>query len=110
MKRKDTKVYADIVENYCSTRHYVEYKKKEISNSYEGIGRAKATYDTIVNKNNAEIRMWYNTYVDILRMNAGMSENIIEEKTEKIKELEHILKEDLDKLYDEWLIKEHLKK
>jgi len=114
MKRKDTKVYQSIVEDYCSTRHNVEFRKESISESYENIGRAKAAYDMLANKNNEEIKKWYNFYTDMLRMSAGMTENLIKGEPEKVKALEHTLKEDYlddtEKLYDEWLAKEHLKR
>lgn len=114
MKRKDTKVYQSIVEDYCSTRHNVEFRKESISESYENIGRAKAAYDMLANKNNEEIKKWYNFYTDMLRMNVGMTENLIKGEPEKVKALKHTLKEDYlddtEKLYDEWLAKEHLKR
>ena len=113
MKRKDTKVYENTVENYCYTRLVVEDRQKSIADSYEKIGRAKAMYDTLVNNNNEEIKKWYNCYTEMLRMNAGMSENLLEGEPEKLKCLASVLEEDydedVDKLYNEWRIKEHLK-
>ena len=68
----------------------------------------------LANKNNEEIKKWYNFYTDMLRMNASMTENLIKGEPEKVKELEYTLKEDYlddtEKLYDEWLVKNHLKK
>jgi len=114
MKRKDTKVYENTVENYCSTRYLIECRQKSIADSYEKIGRAKAKFDTIAIRDDEEIKKWYNCYTEMLRMNAGMTENLLEGEPEKLKHIASVLKEeyneDVDKLYDEWLIKEHFKK
>ena len=113
MRRKDTKVYEGTVEKYCSTRHLVESNNKILKSSYDDMESAKAAYDALPNKDNKEITTWYNSYVGMLKMSTGMTENLNKGYSEELEWLEGALvydyEEDLDRLYDEWLVKKHLK-
>ena len=105
MKRKNTKLYQEIVNKYCAARSSVESTQKEIDEYYVKIGKAKKKFDSL----NAtpvmddEIKEWYDGYTNIIQWTVGLMENNIKYDKERMQRSGEILiadyEENLDELY-----------
>ena len=102
MKKKDTKCYKDLVEDYCSSRFEVEILDYLISNANENIEQSQKKYAEIDN-GDMMIKSWFDAYVMINQYNI---DNSISNKESYAKSMENSGKllieyydEDLDKLY-----------
>jgi hypothetical protein len=106
MKRKDTKIYKELVDNYCGIRRTVECYQKEVNNGYMMIGRAKKKFDSLglSLKEDEDIKEWYRGYTDVLQMSVGMAEHSLKDNQERLDSLSKVLvedyEEDLDLLYE----------
>ena len=105
MKRKDTKCYRDLVENYCSSRLHFENAEESISNAKENIEKSFEKYAELDNDDSI-IKSWFDAFM-------GMSKSIIEMNTinkdycgKRMEECGKLLVsdygEDLEKLYEEY--------
>ena len=102
MKRKDTKCYKELVEDYCSSRFEVETADYLISNTKENIEKSQKKYAEMDNVD-VMIKSWFDAYVMINQYNI---DNSISNKESYAKSMENSGKllieyydEDLDKLY-----------
>ena len=102
MKRKDTKCYKELVEEYCSSRLALETADYLISNAKENIEKSQKKYAEIDN-GDIMIKSWFDAYVMINQYNI---DNSISNKESYAKSMENYGKllidyydEDLDKLY-----------
>ena len=102
MKRKDTKCYKELVEDYCSSRLALETADYLISNAKENIEKSQKKYAEIDN-GDMMIKSWFDAYVMINQYNI---DNSISNKESYAKSMENSGKllieyydEDLDKLY-----------
>ena len=102
MKRKDTKCYKELVEDYCSSRLALETADYLISNAKENIEKSQKKYAEIDN-GDMMIKSWFDAYVMINQYNIDTS---ISNKESYAKSMENSGKllieyydEDLDKLY-----------
>ena len=102
MKRKDTKCYKELVEDYCSSRLALETADYLISNAKENIEKSQKKYAEIDN-GDMMIKSWFDAYVMINQYNI---DNSISNKESYAKIMENSGKllieyydEDLDKLY-----------
>ena len=102
MKRKDTKCYKELVEDYCSSRLALETADYLISNAKENIEKSQKKYDEIDN-GDMMIKSWFDAYVMINQYNI---DNSMSNKESYAKSMENSGKllieyydEDLDKLY-----------
>ena len=106
MKRKDTKVYKELVDRYCSIRHTVEYRQKQVNEYYVKIGKAKKKFDflSVTPRMDEDIKEWYEGYTGVLQMTVGMMENSLESDKERLESISKTLvedyEEDLDLLYE----------
>ena len=106
MKRKDTKIYKELVDRYCSIRHTVEYQQKQVNEYYVKIGKAKKKFDFLsaTPKMDEDIKEWYEGYTGVLQMTVGMMENSLESDKERLESISKTLvedyEEDLDLLYE----------
>ena len=102
MKRKDTKCYKELVEDYCSSRLALETADYLISNAKENIEKSQKKYAEIDN-GDMMIKSWFDAYVMINQYNIDNSiSNIVSfaiclEFSGKL--LIEYYDEDLDKLY-----------
>lgn len=102
MKRKDTKCYKELVEDYCSSRFEVETADYLISNAKENIEKSQKKYAEIDN-GDMMIKSWFDAFVMINQYNIDIN---ISNKESNAKIMENSGKllieyydEDLDKLY-----------
>lgn len=102
MKRKDTKCYKELVEEYCASRLALETADYLISNAKENIEKSQKKYAEIDN-GDMMIKSWFDAYVMINQYNI---DNSISNKESYAKSMENYGKllieyydEDLDKLY-----------
>ena len=102
MKRKDTKCYKELVEEYCSSRLALETADYLISIAKENIEKSQKKYAEIDN-GDMMIKSWFDAYVMINQYNI---DNSISNKESYAKSMENSGKllieyydEDLDKLY-----------
>ena len=102
MKRKDTKCYKELVEDYCSSRLALETADYLISNAKENIEKSQKKYAEMDN-GDMMIKSWYDAFVMICQYNI---DNSISNKESYAKSMENSGKllieyyeEDLDKLY-----------
>lgn len=102
MKRKDTKCYKELVEEYCSSRLALETADYLISNAKENIEKSQKKYAEMDN-GDMMIKSWFDAYVMINQYNI---DNSISNKESYAKSMENSGKllieyydEDLDKLY-----------
>ena len=102
MKRKDTKCYKELVENYCSSRFALETADHLISNAKEKIEKSQKKYAEMDNVD-VIIKSWFDAYV---RINQYNIDNSMSNKESYAKSMENSGKllieyydEDLDKLY-----------
>lgn len=102
MKRKDTKCYKELVEDYCSSRFEVETADYLISNAKENIEKSQKKYAEIDN-GDMMIKSWFDAFVMINQYNIDIN---ISNKESNAKSMENYGKllieyydEDLDKLY-----------
>ncbi len=102
MKRKDTKCYKELVEEYCSSRLALETADYLISNAKENIEKSQKKYAEMDN-GDMMIKSWFDAFVMINQYNM---DNSISNKESYAKSMENSGKllieyydEDLDKLY-----------
>lgn len=102
MKRKDTKCYKELVEDYCSSRLALETADYLISNAKENIEKSQKKYAEMDN-GDMMIKSWYDAFVMICQYNI---DNSMSNKESYAKSMENSGKllieyydEDLDKLY-----------
>ena len=102
MKRKDTKCYKNLVEDYCSSRFEVETADYLISIAKENIEKSQKKYAEMDNVD-MMIKSWFDAFIVINRYNIN---NSISNKESYVKSMENYGKlliesydEDLDKLY-----------
>ena len=102
MKRKDTKCYKELVEEYCSSRFEVETADYLISNAKENIEKSQKKYAEMDNVD-MMIKSWFDAFVMINQYNIDIN---ISNKESNVKSMENSGKllieyyeEDLDKLY-----------
>lgn len=102
MKRKDTKCYKELVEDYCSSRFEVETADYLISIAKENIEKSQKKYAEIDN-GDMMIKSWFDAFVMINQYNIDIN---ISNKESNAKSMENSGKllieyydEDLDKLY-----------
>lgn len=102
MKRKDTKCYKELVEDYCSSRFEVEILDYLISNANDNIEQSQKKYAEIDN-GDMMIKSWFDAFVMINQYNIDIN---ISNKESNAKSMENSGKllieyydEDLDKLY-----------
>ena len=102
MKRKDTKCYKELVEDYCSSRLALETADYLISNAKENIEKSQKKYAEIDN-GDMMIKSWFDAFVMINQYNI---DNSMSNKESYAKSMENSGKllieyydEDLDKLY-----------
>ena len=102
MKRKDTKCYKELVEDYCSSRLALETADYLISNTKENIEKSQKKYAEMDNVD-VIIKSWFDAYVMINQYNIDIN---ISNKESYAKSMENSGKllieyydEDLDKLY-----------
>ena len=102
MKRKDTKCYKELVEEYCSSRLALETADYLISNAKENIEKSQKKYAEIDN-GDMMIKSWFDAFVMINQYNI---DNSMSNKESYAKSMENYGKllieyydEDLDKLY-----------
>ena len=102
MKRKDTKCYKELVEDYCSSRLALETADYLISNAKENIEKSQKKYAEMDNVD-MMIKSWFDAFVMINQYNI---DNSMSNKESYAKSMENSGKllieyydEDLDKLY-----------
>jgi len=107
MKRKDTKIYSQLVSKYCDARWMVEYHEREISKKLLLLGKAKNRYDEIDTSPilDDEVKEWYNGYTSMINLSIGLMKNNLKYDKEKMEKNGSILaneyEEDLDLLYSQ---------
>jgi hypothetical protein len=105
MKRKDTKCYKDLVDNYCTSRIHVENAEEMISVGKENIEKAFEKYAELDN-DDSMIKAWFDAFMCVNKANIEMStfnKEHYEERMEKYGKL--LVKdygEDLEKLYENY--------
>ena len=103
-KRKDTKVYQQTVEKYCSARRVIETYNEQIERNNSEIEKAKNVLNTLPKElAEGEIKEWYNCYCNIRKTVIGTAKNLIVYHQEDFETCGAILKydyeENLDELY-----------
>ena len=105
MKRKDTKCYKELVEDYCSSRFEVEILDYLISNANENIEQSQKKYAEIDN-GDMMIKSWLDAFVMINQYNIDDSIRQKEFYADSMQKYGKLLidyyGEDLDKLYDDY--------
>ena len=105
MKRKDTKCYKELVEDYCSSRLALETADYLISNAKENIEKSQKKYAEIDN-GDMMIKSWFDAYVMINQYNIDDSIRQKEFYADSMQKYGKLLidyyGEDLDKLYDDY--------
>lgn len=102
MKRKDTKCYKELVEEYCSSRLALETADYLISNAKENIEKSQKKYAEMDNVD-VMIKSWFDAFVMICQYNIDNSMNNKESYAKSMENSGKLLieyyDEDLDKLY-----------
>ena len=107
MKRKDTKIYSQLVSKYCDARWLVEHQENEINENLLLLGKAKNRYDEFGTAPilDDEVRKWYDGYTSIINTTIGIMKSNLRYDKEKMEESGSILvdeyEEDLDLLYSQ---------
>lgn len=105
MKRKDTKCYRDLVENYCSSRLHFENAEESISNAKENIEKSFEKYAELDNDDSI-IKSWFDAFIYMNKANMEVFVYKKEYCEERMEECGKLLVsdygEDLEKLYDEY--------
>ena len=105
MKRKDTKCYKELVEDYCSSRLALETADYLISNAKENIEKSQKKYAEIDN-GDMMIKSWLDAFVMINQYNIDDSIRQKEFYADSMQKYGKLLidyyGEDLDKLYDDY--------
>lgn len=106
MKRKDTKKYKELVDDYCESRMSLESNKETVEEMKENLKKEQEAFDNLPNKDNEHIKCWFEIYTATTMMSVGSLTNMIETVKERINEkgkiIEKDYEEDLDQLYNEW--------
>ena len=105
MKRKDTKCYKELVEEYCSSRLALETADYLISNAKENIEKSQKKYAEIDN-GDMMIKSWLDAFVMVNQYNIDDSIRQKEFYADSMQKYGKLLidyyGEDLDKLYDDY--------
>ena len=105
MKRKDTKCYRDLVENYCSSRLEFETAEDKISDIEETIEKSQKRYAEIGN-DDSMIKAWFDAFIYMNKANMEVFVYKKEHYGGIMEECGNLLVsdygEDLEKLYDEY--------
>jgi hypothetical protein len=103
MKRKDTKCYRDLVENYCSSRLEFESAEDMLSDTKEAIEKSQKRYAEIGN-DDSMIKVWFDAFVYMNKVKIEASMLKKEHYEGIMKECGKLLVsdygEDLEKLYE----------
>ena len=108
MKRKGTKIYQSLVDQYCRTRHRVEQRQADIDRYEADIERAKNKFDSLpVNlQEDEDIKKWYDGYTGTLNCFSSMTRHNQLNDKEDMEESGDMLvdeyEEDLDVLYSSY--------
>ena len=105
MKRKDTKCYKELVEEYCASRLALETADYLISNAKENIEKSQKKYAEMDNVD-MMIKSWFDAFVMINQYNIDDSIRQREFYADSMQKYGKLLidyyGEDLDKLYDDY--------
>lgn len=105
MKRKDTKCYRDLVENYCSSRLEFETAEDKISDIEETIEKSQKKFAELDN-GDSMIKSWFDAFIYMNKANMEVFVYKKEYCEERMEECGNLLVsdygEDLEKLYDEY--------
>ena len=106
MKRKDTKKYKELVDDYCESRMSLESNKETVEEMKANLEKEQEAFDNLPNKDDKHIKSWFKTYTTATKLSVENLTNMIESVEEKINEQGKTLvedyEEDLDQLYKEW--------
>lgn len=108
MKRKNTKVYRELVQRYCDNRYEFEQRTDDVNEHNRIIDENKTHFSHLNDnvKSDAFVVKWFNEFIKMHELNVIFGTQIIDHFSDDMDKDGEILKndygEDLDALYNSY--------
>ena len=113
MKRKNTKIYKELVERYCRNRYEVESRSNDVAEHNKVIAEHHAAFNDLdgVLKANDYVRTWYKEFIKMHELSIVFATQVIDHFSESVEKDGETLRNDygadLDVVFKEFQEREN---